>query len=137
VTRASTDGVTAAPATPEQRTADDEHLRACGKCRRYGGDAKHDGTDEQQFLPADPVTDGAHGDQEARDQEALDIHDPQLLDAARREVGGQVRNGQDSSMLTSADDVSDVVPTTISPENSVNLHRTRLIRCRTEKPTQE
>ena len=78
----------------EQRAAGDEHLRACGKRCRYRGDAEHGGADEQQFLPADPVTDGAHGDQEARDQETVDVHDPQLLDAARREVGGQVRNGQ-------------------------------------------
>jgi hypothetical protein len=56
--------------------------------RRYRGDAEHGGADEQQFLSTDPITDGAHGDQEACDQETVDVHDPQLLDAARREVGG-------------------------------------------------
>jgi hypothetical protein len=36
----------------------------------------------------------ARRDQESRDQEAVNVHDPQLLDAARCEVGGQVRHGQ-------------------------------------------
>jgi hypothetical protein len=78
----------------EQRTADDEHLRAGRERRRHRSDPERGGADQQQFLSADPVTDGAHGDQEACDQEAVDVHDPQLLDAARCEVGGQVRNGQ-------------------------------------------
>ena len=43
----------------------------------------------------DPVPQRPHGDHEPSDQEAVAIGDPQLLDAARVQVGAQPRERQE------------------------------------------
>jgi hypothetical protein len=40
---------------------------------------------------ADPVAQGAHGDQRSRDEEPIDVHDPQQLGAAGPEISAEVR----------------------------------------------
>ena len=79
---------------PQQRPGGDQHARA----GRVGGDQRGSpeggGADQQQPAPADAVAQGAHGDQQPGDQEAVDVHDPQQLGAAGRQVGAEPGNGQ-------------------------------------------
>jgi hypothetical protein len=79
--RASVEG--ASVARDAQRPAgDDQHQRA----HRVGGGDRHGrerrAADEQEPAAADPVTQRPHGDDEAGDQEAVAVGDPQLLGPA-------------------------------------------------------
>lgn len=71
----------------EQCPGHDQHLGAVGERGECRGDAEGGGAGHQQLAPPDPVTEGAHGDEQAGDQESVDVHDPQQL----RRAGPQVR----------------------------------------------
>ena len=45
--------------------------------------------DQEQSAAADPVAQRAHRDQKAGDEEAVDVHDPEQLGAARAQVGAE------------------------------------------------
>ena len=79
---------------PEQRTADDQHLRA----ERDGGQdrdqAERGGTDQEQLATSDAIAERAHRHQEPGDREPVDVDDPQELRAARVEVLADRRHGQ-------------------------------------------
>src|SRR6266511_303991 len=53
------------PSDPQQRPAGDQHLGAGGEGRDHRDPAEGGGAEEQQPAAADPVAQGAHGDQEA------------------------------------------------------------------------
>ena len=78
----SVDGARVAPATPSSARVGDQHLGAGGEGGEHRGDAERGGADQQQPAAADAVAEGAHGDQRAGDQEAVDVDDPQQLRAA-------------------------------------------------------
>jgi hypothetical protein len=88
------DSVEGGPGQPQQRAARDEHLGARGKggehrCHPEGGGANH-----EQTAATDPVPERAHGDQRTRDQEPVDVNDPQELRGARVEIRAEPRHGQ-------------------------------------------
>ena len=85
----SVDGAIVAPAMPEQRAAQRSASRAsCENAARIEASAERRGADQQHPAPPDPVAERAHRDQEAGDHEAVDVDDPEQLDAARPEVRG-------------------------------------------------
>ncbi len=99
---------------PLPRVAEQVHDQGqCGRCQRGAGDAEERAcrnerrgargvrgedrrgaerrrTAQQEPPAADAVSQRAGGDEQAGDQEAVDIHDPQLLSAGGTEVRGQV-----------------------------------------------
>ncbi len=79
---------------PQERAGGDHQLgvgRVGGEDRRG---AERGRTDHEQFATADAVAEGAHGDQEPGDHEAVDVDDPEQLGAAGGQVGVEMRGGQ-------------------------------------------
>ena len=74
------------PGDPEQRPSGDQHLGARRERREHRGEAERARADQEQAAATDPVTQGAHRDQQAGDQEPVDVDDPEQLSAARLEV---------------------------------------------------
>ena len=82
------------PGDAQQRPSRDQ-LPGAG---RQGGQDRHHpeggGPGQQQSAAADPVAQGAHGDQEPGDHEPVDVGDPQQLGAAGLQLGAERRHGQ-------------------------------------------
>ena len=79
---------------PEQRPGKNQHESRVGKRRRDRGQAKGAGTDQQQTPATNTVTQGAHGDEKARDHKPVDIQYPQQLCTGWFKVGAQARRRQ-------------------------------------------
>ena len=84
---------------PHDGSAGDEHLRAL----REGGEQRRQreerGTAQEELPAADPIPEGAHRDEQAGDEEAVDVDDPQQLRARRSQLcadswDGEVEHGQ-------------------------------------------
>ena len=90
--RLSVEGASVAPAMPEQRAADDEHLGAGAEGGEDRDGAEPGRTDQEQLAAADAVAERAHRDEPAGDHEAVDVDDPQQLGARRLEVGADGRD---------------------------------------------
>ena len=73
----------------EQRARHDQHLDARREGREHRADPEGGGADEEQAATADTVAERAHRDQEAGQQEAVDVRDPEQLRARGLEIGGQ------------------------------------------------
>ena len=78
----------------QERAAGDQHLGRGGEGREDRGKAEGPGAHQEHPSPPDPVAERAHGDQEARDHEPVDVEDPEELDAARPQVAADRRHGQ-------------------------------------------
>jgi len=76
------------------RPRHDQHRRARRVGRDHGQPGERGRADEQQLPAADAVAQRTHGDQEAAEQEAVAVHDPELLGAARVQGVGDARQGQ-------------------------------------------
>ncbi len=76
------------PGQSEQGTPDDEEPAGGGEGEQGRGESEQQGAGEQQPTPADPVPEGAHGDQESGQDEAVDVHHPQPLGGGGFEVAG-------------------------------------------------
>ena len=72
----------------------DERARVGGECCDSRGDAEEAGADEQQLASTEPVAEIAHRDQQAGDEEAVDVDDPQLLCGRGGEFGAQCGDRQ-------------------------------------------
>jgi hypothetical protein len=82
------------PGDPQQRAGGDQHPGAGRQGGEHGDDPEGGGAAKQQPAAADAVAEGAHGDQEPRDHEPVDVGDPQQLGAAGPQVGADGRDGQ-------------------------------------------
>ncbi len=78
----------------QDRSRGDQH--GCSERERgeHRGRAERRSTDQQQSPPADPVPERSHRDEGSRDQEPVDVHDPEQLGAARFQVCAEVRHGE-------------------------------------------
>ena len=83
---ASVDGIRVAPAMPSSARAAISSLGAVRVGGEHRGRAERGGADQQQPAAADPVAERAHRDQQAGEDEAVDVEDPQLLGGARLQV---------------------------------------------------
>ncbi len=59
--------------------------------------------DQQQLLPADAVAEAAHGDQQAGDDEGVDVTDPQQLRPGGLEVFAEEGGGEAEDRGVDAD----------------------------------
>jgi hypothetical protein len=80
------------PGDSEHRARGDQHLRARRERRDDRGGAERAGADQEQPTAADPVAQRPHRDQEAGNEEAVDVDDPEQLGAARPQVGAERGN---------------------------------------------
>ncbi len=78
----------------EQRPGRDHHRGAGRIGVEHGDRAERHGPAEEQLLASDAVAEAAHGDQEAGDDEGVDVADPQQLGAGRPQVLTEERGGQ-------------------------------------------
>ena len=79
---------------PEQRAARDQHLGRPRKRGDHRGEPERCGADEEQPAAADPIAEGSHRNQRSRDEESVDVDDPQQLRAAGVEIGAQPGHGK-------------------------------------------
>ena len=87
----SVDGASVAPATPSSARAAISISALVESAANTRGEAERAGADQEQAAAADPVAQRPHRDQQPGDQEAVDVHDPQQLRAARLQVLAQRR----------------------------------------------
>ena len=79
-------------ADAEDRAGGDQRLGAVRVGRDQGGGAEGGGAEQQEPAAADAVAQRAHRHQQAGQDEAVDVEDPQLLGAARLQVGADRRD---------------------------------------------
>ncbi len=70
----------------EQGAGRDEHGGAHRKGRGERDGAEGASADQEKPSPTDPVSQGAHRDEESREQEPVDVGDPQQLSATVRSI---------------------------------------------------
>ena len=83
------------PGDPEHRSGGDEHLGRLRISREERRRAERHRADEQQPAAADPVADRAHREEQAGEDEPVDVEDPQLLGGGRLEVLGDERHREE------------------------------------------
>ena len=74
--------------------ARDEHLGARREGREQRRQREPRGAAKEELAPADAVAERAHRDEEARDQETVDVDDPEQLCACRSQLGTDPRDGE-------------------------------------------
>ena len=82
------------PGDAQQRPAGDQLLRAGRQGRQHRHHPEGGGAGQQQPAAADPVPQGAHGDQEPGDHEPVDVGDPQQLRAGWLQLRAERRHRQ-------------------------------------------
>ena len=88
--RDNVDGVSVAPAIPRSARAATSIAGPASVRGEDRRDAERGRTGQQEPPASDAVAQRAGGDEQAGDQETVDVHDPQLLGAGGTEVRGQV-----------------------------------------------
>lgn len=78
----------------EQGAGGDQRRRGGRIGSHHGRCAEARRADHQEPAPSDTVTERSHRDEQAGDHEAIDIDDPEGLDAGRPQVDGQCRQGE-------------------------------------------
>jgi hypothetical protein len=91
------------PRDAEQGAGADEHLgRGCvGGQGGHGRETRCAG--EQELAVTDPVAEAAHGDQQAGQDEGVDVADPEQLGARGAEVAADERRGKGQHRAVDAD----------------------------------
>ena len=78
-------GMMNAPPMPMNAAGDDELVRRVDERRRERAEPEHHEPELQRAAPAEPVTEAAGGEQQAREHERVGVDDPlQLAVASRR-----------------------------------------------------
>ena len=90
----SVDGASVAPAMPSSARVAISISALVENAASTEADAERGRADQQQPPAADAVAQRAHRDQQAGDQEAVDVDDPEQLRAARPQVRAQRRQGE-------------------------------------------
>ncbi|WP_345032423.1 hypothetical protein [Kutzneria kofuensis] len=93
-TRARVEGIRVAPPMPWMARGGDQGGGVGGEGGGDRGQAEHGGADQQQGAAADAVADVAHGDQQAGQDEAVHVDDPQLFGAGGGQGGGDGGDGE-------------------------------------------
>jgi hypothetical protein len=89
----SVEGASVARGDAEQGAGRDELVSALvEKAARTEAMTEGGGADQQELAPAYPVAERAHGDQRARDEEAVDVDDPEELRRGRLEIDAELRD---------------------------------------------
>ena len=91
----SVDGMTNAAPTPMIARADDHLVGDVGEGAEQRADAEHDEARLQRTLAAEAVAEGAGGEQQAGEHEAVGVDDPLQLGVAwRRAASGRASVGR-------------------------------------------